>query len=631
MRIQSNIAADNSQRQLGLTSRNISVNTERLSSGFRINRASDDAAGLAISEKMRTQIRGLNRASLNIQDGISLLQVGDSALQSIHDKMQRLRELAVQAANDTNQTLDRQAIQLEFGQLTSEINSVVSQSNFNGRLLFDGSIGASWDYNLGKTTIPYITTIPAASNIAPGGVNVPGWTVPGSFGVASTVPNLGAAGFPTSGIFAMQLVTPADGTLNVVLDFADENAAGTMTRDDFLTFFRDGFNNLGLGNVVDEVRYNGALSRIEFDFPRNGSTLTGVMGKPSDVHPPPSSAQPRVLIGLGADNTPIAAQMRDSLNGVSTFWSSPPFRTNRPDLQVDASTTFANMSILGSNSIPFPAAATAPAGGFSDFSITVDAITTTIRLMPGNFPDAQSFVDANHEAFETAMPRGFNLNVDEETGRLVVTTRIYTDGHQPSVSMSINPVALGVALGFGSLSSSDITTEPVPADAMRIQSGANRDDGVEIEIPRLCTRSLGLSIRRPEDERVPPNGFEHTNTLGASGYTATANVAGTPMEFSLDITSHERASAALPVLTNAINIISMERARMGAQQNRLESARLNADNTSENLQSAESRIRDIDMAAEMTTFVQNQILQQSGTAMLAQANALPQGVLQLLG
>jgi len=111
-----------------------------------------------------------------------------------------------------------------------------------------------------------------------------------------------------------------------------------------------------------------------------------------------------------------------------------------------------------------------------------------------------------------------------------------------------------------------------------------------------------------------------------------ANVKADPIdEYSLDVTSHEKASAALGVLTNAINIISTERARMGAQQNRLEYAMQNVDNSAENLQAAESRIRDVDMAAEMTTFVQNQILQQSSTAMLAQANALPNAMLQLLG
>ena len=143
MRINNNITAVNSHRQLGINRRSLGENTERLSSGTRVNRPADDSAGFSISEKMRTQIRGLNRTSLNIQDGSSSLQVGDGALQFVHDKMQRMRELAVQAANGTNDNLDRVAIQLEFGQLTSEINSVIRKTSCNGRMLFDGSTGDS--------------------------------------------------------------------------------------------------------------------------------------------------------------------------------------------------------------------------------------------------------------------------------------------------------------------------------------------------------------------------------------------------------------------------------------------------------------------------------------------------------
>jgi len=195
--------------------------------------------------------------------------------------------------------------------------------------------------------------------------------------------------------------------------------------------------------------------------------------------------------------------------------------------------------------------------------------------------------------------------------------------------MTIHPAALAAALGFDPLNI-DIVKDD--GGALWIQSGANEGDGVRIEIPHISTRALGLSIRMPTDGITPhPDGFEHINGLGAGGYATTANVTGDPMEHSLDVTSHESASAALGVLSNAINIISTERARMGAQQNRLEAKMLNVDNTSENLQAAESRIRDTDMAKEMTVFVKNQLLQQSSTSMLAQANALPQGVLQLLG
>jgi len=429
MRIQHNITADNSHRQLGINSRNLGVSTEKLSSGYRVNRAADDAAGLAISEKMRSQIRGLNRASLNIQDGVSLLQVGDGALQFIHNKMQRLRELSVQAANDTNQLLDREAIQLEFGQLTSEINEAVSRTNFNERLLFDGSIGASWEYNLGKiTNLPHTATILAGDDYDPVNADVPGWTIPATFGATPTVLNLGAGGFPTYGVFAMQMVTPADGTLNVILDFGVANSAGTMDRDGFLAYFRNGFNSLGLGTVVNDITYNAALSRLEFDFPVNPNspdTLVGVMGRPGATDSPPATSLPRIFVGLGPLGGSAATGglvQQASLNGDNVApWASPPFRTFSNTGPINSSTVFANVDILGTGASRLPpAGATPPTGGFSKFSIDINGRSTFINLVPGHFPDAQSFVNANRSAFLSAAPYSFELDVDD-SGRLVIT------------------------------------------------------------------------------------------------------------------------------------------------------------------------------------------------------------------
>ena len=139
MRINNNITALNSHRQYGINSKNIGKNVERLSSGFRVNRAADDAAGLAISEKMRSQIRGLNMASKNAQDAVSLVQTAEGGMQTIQDILQRMRELAVQASSDTNQnTVDRQALQLEVNQLIEEINQIAETTEFNKMKLLSG-------------------------------------------------------------------------------------------------------------------------------------------------------------------------------------------------------------------------------------------------------------------------------------------------------------------------------------------------------------------------------------------------------------------------------------------------------------------------------------------------------------
>ena len=143
MRINNNIMALNSHRQYGINSNSIGKNVEKLSSGYRINRAGDDAAGLAISEKMRAQIRGLNMASKNSQDAISLVQTAEGALQTSHDILQRMRELAVQAASDTNQVeVDREALNAEFQQLIAEINDTAEKTKFNNMGLIDGNFAS---------------------------------------------------------------------------------------------------------------------------------------------------------------------------------------------------------------------------------------------------------------------------------------------------------------------------------------------------------------------------------------------------------------------------------------------------------------------------------------------------------
>ena len=155
MVVQHNLTAMNSNRQLGVTTSAQAKSAEKLSSGYRINRAGDDAAGLKISEKMRSQVRGLNRASTNAQDGVSLIQTAEGALNEAHSILQRMNELAVQGANDTNENIDREAINEELDALTTELDRISSTTQFNKQNLLDGSfknkklqVGANADQNI---------------------------------------------------------------------------------------------------------------------------------------------------------------------------------------------------------------------------------------------------------------------------------------------------------------------------------------------------------------------------------------------------------------------------------------------------------------------------------------------------
>lgn len=167
MRINNNIMALNTHRQYTVNTQNVANSTEKLSSGFRINRAGDDAAGLAISEKMRAQIRGLDMASKNSQDAISLVQTAEGALQETHSILQRMRELATQSASDTNETtVDRAALDAEFQQLIAEIDDIADKTSFNDMNLLDGSFGVSVD----QSTSTIFANVPGVSSVSASGV-----------------------------------------------------------------------------------------------------------------------------------------------------------------------------------------------------------------------------------------------------------------------------------------------------------------------------------------------------------------------------------------------------------------------------------------------------------------------------
>ena len=355
MRIQNNIPAANAHRQLGINSSGIAKTTEKLSSGYRVNRAADDAAGLAISEKMRTQIRGLSQASKNIQDGVSLLQVGDAILGEMSNMVHRMRELSVQAANDTNQNLDRQAIQLEIDQLTSEINDIARTAEFNRKPLFDGSVGAPRAWHLGIQTQAMNRTpasITAGQVFQPGSISA--WTIPSNFGISGTtnlntleqgMPPGSGPNFPKEGIFAIQLQTPANGNLNIVLDFAQANPSGDFALADFLQYFKDAFdhftNVLDLDiPIVEDVRI-GSGGQIQLVFPRDpiSNRPLGIMGL--------NGSTPRVHIGIGAAAGWVGSTWLSQATQIASLNSGMRYPPGSPNIPSNA--VFANSAIFGAN------------------------------------------------------------------------------------------------------------------------------------------------------------------------------------------------------------------------------------------------------------------------------------------
>ncbi|MCM2675872.1 flagellar hook-associated protein FlgL [Alkalicoccobacillus plakortidis] len=389
MIINHNLSAMNAHRQLGANQTAGAKSQEKLSSGLRINRAGDDAAGLAISEKMRAQVRGLDQASRNAQDGISLIQTAEGALTETHNILQRMRELATQSSNDTNTEVDRNEIQKELNQLTEEIDRIANSTEFNNQKLLNGE----------------------KEGLKPA----------------------------TDGSYSIQNNSKADIDLTVP--------------------------------AANDLTYTGTI------------TIT---------------------------------------------------RNDK--------------------------AATAPTNAGDEFTVTVpDGSTITLS------DDASTISGVNG------------------TGNTVDIAKLADMAVGESVTISFKKAeAAQTDLG----------------DSLSFQIGANSGQNIKVGINDM--RAEALSLRNADGN-------------------------------ALDVTDGDKATSAITTINNAIETVSSERSKLGAVQNRLEHTISNLDNTSENLQAAESRVRDVDMAKEIMNFTKNNILSQASQAMLAQANQAPQSVLQLLG
>ncbi len=483
--INTNINSLTAQRNLGMSSASLSTSIQRLSSGLRINSAKDDAAGLAISERFTSQVRGLNQAVRNANDGISLSQTAEGALKASGDILQRVRELAVQSANATNSASDRQALQAEVGQLVSELDRIAQTTEFNGTKLLNGAFGTQ-QFQVGANANQTITA--ATANLR---TNVYGNNQQLNAGAAATA-----------------------------------SAAGT--------------NNVTGGAVT----INGSIGSATVTLATNGTAQ--------------SSA---TLINAQTVNTGVTATARNDLS--LTFGATGAYTIN---LQSDNSSAQA---------ISFSLTATSTAEGLS---AAVAAI--------------------NDQSSKTGVVASLN-----STGTAVILTN--ESGNDITVS--------------------DTTTANSGTVAVQKLDSAGASSGAAVTLAVDATANNATVAGY-----VTLDSSKSFSTTVAAGNTITAGSSTLKKVSDLDITSFADATDALKTVDSAIAFISGARASLGALQSRFETAINNLQVTSENLSASRSRILDADFAQETANLSRAQILQQAGTAMVAQANQLPQGVLALL-
>lgn len=536
MRINTNISALNASRNLGMVGGSAQKSMEKLSSGYRINRAADDAAGLAISEGMRSQISGLKQASSNAQDAISLVQTAEGALTESHSILKRMRELSVQAANDTNTSNDRMEIQKEVDQLKSELDRIAGTSSFNNKNLLDGSASAITSSDKATTSI-YMR----------GGIREGAVSAAGSYTVGLTVASSGIGQMQKSTTFQVTDVAGYSGAAANV----GKVAAGNTQLKDVSNFYNESGNFL-IGDEGETITLmDGTGKTVSFTI-FGSDTLTGVALKFNEAMTSDS--------GLGMSGTTTSSVATYSLGNTSGIQG------------VSSGQLALSSSIVG-----------------SDGEVTVIAGEQLLNAF--GFNEIKAAKDASYD---------YTITGPDGTGSsgTVVGNQLKGLIHENvDVRFDTNAdSALSVSSGVFSTASIDgtyTTTVDLVDNTQTFQIGANELQTMTAAIGRIDSEGLGVK-----------------NVI---------------------VTNTKNAGEAITKIDKAISTVSSQRSTLGAIQNRLDHTINNLGVAAENITSSESRIRDVDMAAQMMEYTKLNVLQQAGISMLAQANQQPQMVLSLLG
>jgi flagellin len=612
MRINHNIQALNAYRNLAQNQFNTSKSLEKLSSGLRINRAADDAAGLAISEKMRSQIRGLDMAERNAFDAISLIQTAEGALNETHSILQRMRELSVQASNDTLETQDRVAIQAEVDQLTKEIDRIAGTTQFNQKVLLRGAEGGRAFASVSSSEVSYKGTdtntwegIVTAEPTSPGTLELnfnydfgkltkldldgQTFTINDKVYEIDIEDDDSLSGLKNSGNIAINLsswndaaATDEDAATNVTtfvyamhnaVTFADESFRFNTQGDNGLN--EDGIDNSNIKNGTLTLITDKNMSPEEASKIRVTSTLQPKDGV--NFYVPGTSDS---LDSLYAEPT--------SILGNTSYLTFEQVPKDGDKLRID------NLEITftdGTSSAPADFAWTGTKG-----TAVIDIANKSVYDVLNNI---ESVLGDAKDAKAISAVSAFSIIGNS----LQLSTMDTSDGS--SYENGKDNVGLEIQIidnDFEATAGKDLT--------LGMQIGPNASERMDISVGVVDAAALGLAFNA-DDTPITTPGVNAVKGIDLSSSSAAAQVA-------------------ISVIDNAITKVSAERSKLGAFQNRLEHTINNLKTTNENLTSSESRIRDVDMAMEMTTFTKNNILNQSAQAMLAQANQLPQGILQLL-
>ena len=599
--INTNVASLNAQRNLTTSQGQLATALQRLSSGLRINSAKDDAAGLAISERFTTQIRGLNQAVRNANDGISLAQTAEGALGETGNALQRIRELAIQSANSTNSASDRAALNAEASQLLAEVQRIAQTTQFNGQNILDGTFSSA-QFQVGANANQTISF----------GVQGATTNSLGAYQATSTAVTEDAfdgAGFTINGVeIGVSAETSAAGvsadsaTAKATAINAKANQTGvTATASNSVTGAAPvARSSLGSGELVVNGISVGAIA---------SSTNAVTQGQNAATAINAVSNQTGVTAVADASTGALTLSTTDGRNIELTSSAGDAAGAqaiqNATGLDVSDGANAAghevNTLTFGAGTLDTGAPALATGDTFTIEGRTYE-LTTGGAVTAGN---VAVLVGAASTPTLTIDALGDAINAEYAAGRTSV---------QASGATATNLVLTSDKFGAGVIDYSETSAGTASVAITTAGTAAANGDGV-------TTRGT-LTLSSAENFTV---GGADVARAGLSAASASLTRLDT-----VDISTVAGANAAIAVLDGALSQVTSIRADLGAVQNRFASTIANLQTTSENLSASRSRILDADFAQETANMTRAQILQQAGTAILAQANAIPQNVLSLL-
>ena len=717
MRIQHNIMAMNAYRNYNTNNSALSKNLEKLSSGYKINRAGDDAAGLAISEKMRAQITGLGVAQKNAQDGISLVQTAEGALTEVHDMLNRMVELANQSANGTYaDEVDRENLQAEVDQLRSEIDRIADASNFNGINLLDGNLSEA----KGLTEALNIVSLDAKKT---GDLGTLGGTATDGELTQGTSEVKYSASF-----YIADMTNNNAGNKTITVGYKDNNGADktvtltiasgkTATIDDIMTALNTGATSGDVtftsddGEAAASASKGGKFSEL-FEVTKNGNvlTITAKISNGDKLNSTKSEVLDGSKISVGTiGNTFDTADVNDAIDKIKENYDGAGadaigYGTAAGEATKYVAETKASYTVA-STTLALDAGMTGKdmhqmAVQIGEYTYIIksgtQAVDKTIEDAVTNGSGKVKYVDVkdNDTATQVAEKLAAAISADEQNnGGFVATAATGTLTISESTNRAQNVVTsndpddalkaadIGKLVNYELVAGSKAVNGTITVDAAKITDGTTLTFGDKTYTLTTDTSKIGSGYiqfsRNDTSEDIAKAIADALTGDGATGVTASNNqitfanaaidgvlsksdisMKGTGLQLQIGDTSDKfnqlhvvvqdmhtdslgienlsiadpnSASAAIDKIKAAINTVSSVRGTLGATQNRLEHTINNLSVMEENIQNAESAIRDTDVAEEMMDYTKNNILIQSAQAMLAQANQVPQGVLQLLG